>query len=1259
MGKFWRVYRYVAFGFVFLLAVGVTGLMFYTHTDGFREFMRRKISTVINESIQGKISIARLEGSVWGSLVVVDLRLRDNEHEILRIPRLKINYFVLPLILGELRVFRLQAAQPQLRLSEGADGVWDIVAALSSSEPQAETSGLAVSISSLKLENADVVVSSSGRTYRALDLDIQGSAGIGPHGVKVKLQQMSSRVLTEGLPEARVKGGLAYQDSGGRESLSLSDFAVESGNSGLSLSGEVNDLKTFETIAKISIDKLAPADVARFVPQWPVKTIVSGAAEIHGPLTALHADFSLSAADGSLSGDFQADLTQDLPVYQGMVRITGVNLARLLERKELGGILTGRVEATGKGFALANIKGEAQANVRAAQVAAWNLGDVSITTTLAQSEAKTSGQLKSELGHADWQGQIALKDFPRYELNFSANQLNIAKISAGRAIEGNLNLTGSIKGSGLTLAGMNALAKIDLERSRLGEVELEQGTLVATIADQRIRVTQGTLRAKDAMLSIKGDMGTDLKQRGQIDYQLRVRTLTPWLALIDRHGSGSVNLAGEAKGNLNDLKTQGKMTFNLIDFEGTAIKGGAVGYDLGYSSSRPLPSGVLKISLSDIQRGYRLQSLDGMVRILAQTPPRFDFDVKARDARNRVHSLSAQLDYQPGHVVARVARLNIDLPDGAWRLAQPVTVEQREQDFFVDRLLMRNNGRELLLEGQFSLTGNQALQLKVEKLPIEGLRVFFPEMPDVTGILSAQFQLGGTAATPQVVAALSLENSKIAGYSYAGLVASGSYRDQRADLKATVRQDQLHTLSATATVPMTLSWNNGWRAEVEDKIDSRIQSSGLNLAFVNAFAGNAIQGIGGEVEVDLRVRGSLNQPVTTGVLRLRDGKFTPTALGVQISSISAEGLLEPSRIRVSQISARANKGEINGSGFITLQKFVPQGIDFSISAKQWPAINTQRYQIEVNGAAKIGGTLAAPRINGSFEVPRGELRPDLSFLDRSSTPVKRDPTITVVSKTASSSPAAKEESKDQAESEIWRNTTIDMQVRIPDNLWLRHRNANVELSGDLRVIKTSGGNPRLTGIIQSVRGWMVFQGRRFTLTRGRLEFTGDEKIEPALDIEAEYRVSNYLVTVIVKGTSEKPTLTLASSPQLDQADILSLLLFNKPVSALNTGEQASLQENAIGIVGGFAATKIGQAVAESLGLQNLGVDIGSIDFSGEAVRFGQYVGRDTFISVSQEISGKYGREVAAEYQITSDWRFSVSSSTTGPDGVDLIWQKRY
>src|SRR4249920_772172 len=110
---------------------------------------------------------------------------------------------------------------------------------------------------------------------------------------------------------------------------------------------------------------------------------------------------------------------------------------------------------------------------------------------------------------------------------------------------------------------------------------------------------------------------------------------------------------------------------------------------------------------------------------------------------------------------------------------------------------MRNDGRELFLDGQVTVTGSQALRLNVEKLPIEGLRAFFSDAPDVTGILSAQVQLGGTAAAPQVVATLKLENSKIAGYSYAGLVVSGSYRDQKAEVKATVQQDQGHTANAT------------------------------------------------------------------------------------------------------------------------------------------------------------------------------------------------------------------------------------------------------------------------------------------------------------------------------------------------------------------------------------------------------------------------------------------------------------------------------
>jgi autotransporter translocation and assembly factor TamB len=1259
MKKVWQVLRWVELGFFFLAVLAIAGLAVYTHTDDFRDFVRQQLLAAINDSIRGKISVARLDGSVWGSVTLVDVRLVDKESEISRIPRLKVNYSVLPLLWGKIQIFRLVATQPLLRLSEGPQGLWNIVEALSPVEPQAEASSLVVSISSAELEQADVDISFAGRSYRVAGLNVKGTAGIRPDFIKVDLQHVSSRVLTEGLPEARVKGVLGYQDSGGREALTFTDFAVDSGSSGVRLTGRIDDLKTFDTTAKVSIDKLSPADIARFVPQWPVKVNISGTADIHGPPTALKADFSLSVADGSLLGNIQADVIRDSPVYKGSVKLAQVNLTRLLERKQFRGVVTARIEASGSGFALANITGEGEASVRSAEVADWNLGDVSLKASLARGEARITGQLKSELGLAEWQGQIGFRERPRYELSFSANQLDIQKLSSGKTIKGNLNLTGLVKGSGLTLAEMNTLAKIDLHRSTVGAVELEQGTLVATLADQRIRVTQGELTATDATLSVKGDIGTALKQQGRLDYQLRVKTLSPWLALLDRQGSGAVNLTGGAQGSLNDLKAQGKLTASSLIFEGTAVQSGTVDYDLAYTSVRSLPYGTLKLNLVDIRRGYRLQSLDGRVRVLPQTPAAIDVEAKVRDAQSRTHTVAARLDYQPAHLVARVSRLTLDLPDGMWRLAQPVTVEQRDQDILVDRFLMRNNGRELSLAGQFSLTGNQALRLDVEKLPIEGFRAFFPQVPDITGIFSAQVQLGGTAAAPQIVAAIKLDDSKIAGYSYAGLVVSGSYRDQKADLKATVQQDQLHALDASVTLPMTLSWINGWRAEAAGNLDARIQSAGLSLAFLNAFSGKAVRGIAGEVEVDVQVRGSLNQPLANGFLRLRDGRVTPTVLGIQISSITAEGLLEPRGIRISQISARANKGELSGSGFIALQKFSPQGMDLAITAKQWPAISTPQYQLEVDGAARIDGTLASPRITGKFEVPRGELRPDLSFLDRSNTPVKRDPTIRVVATTATGNAAAKQGSDDLADSELWRTSSMEIQIRIPNNLWVRHRNGNAELSGNLRVIKASGGDPTVTGLIETIRGWVGFQGRRFILTRGKIEFYGSEKINPALDIVAEYRAGNYLVSAVVKGTAEKPTLTLASDPQLDQADILSVLLFNKPIASLEKTEQASLQQNAISITSGFAAASIGQAVSKALGLQELGVDIGNMDFSGGQVRFGQYVGRDTYVSFSQEVLGKYGREVSAEYQITSDWKFSVSSSTAGPDGVDLIWQKRY
>jgi translocation and assembly module TamB len=216
-----------------------------------------------------------------------------------------------------------------------------------------------------------------------------------------------------------------------------------------------------------------------------------------------------------------------------------------------------------------------------------------------------------------------------------------------------------------------------------------------------------------------------------------------------------------------------------------------------------------------------------------------------------------------------------------------------------------------------------------------------------------------------------------------------------------------------------------------------------------------------------------------------------------------------------------------------------------------------------------------------------------------------------------------------------------------------------ELSGDVHATKAPQRELDLTGRVDIVRGWFAFQGRRFELERSAIQFTGGDKINPSLNIIARYRLPEYQVDATINGTVEKPTLTLASQPRLEQADILALLIFGRPINALNQNEQGALQKSAIGITTGYVAGRIANSVSEALGLDSLGVDIREIDFSGGQVGFGRYLGSKTYVSVSQQLSGEHGREVEVEYQIAPDWKLGSSTSSTGSKGIDLIWHKRY
>ncbi|MGE3473601.1 MAG: translocation/assembly module TamB domain-containing protein [Vicinamibacterales bacterium] len=173
---------------------------------------------------------------------------------------------------------------------------------------------------------------------------------------------------------------------------------------------------------------------------------------------------------------------------------------------------------------------------------------------------------------------------------------------------------------------------------------------------------------------------------------------------------------------------------------------------------------------------------------------------------------------------------------------------------------------------------------------------------------------------------------------------------------------------------------------------------------------------------------------------------------------------------------------------------------------------------------------------------------------------------------------------------------LDIRLVAPSTFRIENDVARIVASADVNVRGTAD-RPQVFGHADIERGEVRFEGRRYVVSRGSLDFTNPDRIQPFFDVEADTRVrvpgQTYRVTLRIAGTTERLQPEFTSDPPLPSADVLSLLLSDRTptgdveVTSINRPNQREIDLLAAratrGLTGALSA-EVGKVVQETFGV---------------------------------------------------------------------------
>jgi len=600
----------------------------------------------------------------------------------------------------------------------------------------------------------------------------------------------------------------------------------------------------------------------------------------------------------------------------------------------------------------------------------------------------------------------------------------------------------------------------------------------------------------------------------------------------------------------------------------------------------------------------------------------------------------------------------------------------------------------------------QSGQLRVENVPVEELAKVV-ELPfvDVTGNLNLRANLAGSLENPQATGELSLLEGTLNGEPIKQADGSFSYSNARLNFGGSALITQTEPIEVQGSLPFELPFA-AVKAD-SNQIDLRANLQNEGLAIINVLTPQ-VAWVNGKGQVQLRVGGTLEQPVAQGIANFENATVRAIAFPEPLTGLTGTVRFEGDRIRVEGIRGELSQGQVVAAGVIPLSVPFAEG---DVDAANPLAVNLDKLALNLRGLYSGGvvgqvqarGTARRPQLSGNIELYNGEVflrSPGGGTTELASASSASDSPATEVS--ASASPTT--EVSPSAETPTSPSFEVGLNdLRLNLGRGVRVTSAPIlsfQATGGLRVNGTLD-DIRPEGTIRLTSGSVNLFTTQFRLDRGYPQtatFVPAQRLDPTLDVRlatsvqevTRFRtpgtsvaseiadeptslgsVRSVRVQALVRGRASQlaESLELRSSPSRSETEIVALL-GGSFVQTLGQGDSTLAIAN---LAGAGLLNNLQSAISNATGLSEVRLfptrirsneaKTASSSSAAGSLGLGLEVGFDITRNISASIirvlSANQPTEFTVRYRLSDQLLLRSSSNFQGDNRVTAEYELRF